>query len=103
MTNRENGNTRTGALREIQKLSRSKFEHIKKLPEFDSILYKFRQFNKQEKQTLSFTHISKTGNHMYNKNPSQKRVITCALLPSFKFKVLIVLRTTRSQCVIEES
>ena len=64
MTTRGNGNTRSEALRGIQKLSRSKFEHNKKLPEFDSILYKCRQFNKQEKRTLSFTHISKTGNHI---------------------------------------
>ena len=76
MTTRGNGNTRSEALRGIQKLSRSKFEHNKKLPEFDSILYKCRQFNKQEKRTLSFTHISKTGNHMYNRNPSKN-----ALLP----------------------
>ena len=40
-------------------------------------LEEFIQFNKQEKQTLSFTHISKTGDHMYNRNPSQKHVITC--------------------------
>ena len=77
MTTRGNGNTRSEALHGIQKMSRSKFEHNKKLSEFDIILYKCRQFNKQKKRTLSFNHVSKTGSHMYKGNPSQKRVTTC--------------------------
>ena len=64
MTTRGNGNTRSEVLHGIQKLSRSKFE-------FDSTLYKCRQFNKQKKWTLSFNQVSKTGNHMYNRNLSQ--------------------------------
>ena len=47
-----NGNTRSEALHGIQKLSRSKFEHSKKSSKFDNILDKWRQFNKQKKQTL---------------------------------------------------
>ena len=38
---------------------------IKKLLEFDSILYKCRQFKEQKNRTLSFIHVSKTGNHIY--------------------------------------
>ena len=49
MTTRVNGNTRSEALHGIQNLS--EFERNKKLPEFDSILCKCRQFNKQKKQT----------------------------------------------------
>ena len=60
MTTRGNGNTRSEALHGIQKMSRSKLEHNKKLSEFDSILYKCRQFNKQKKRTLSFRHVSRT-------------------------------------------
>ena len=51
MTTRGNGNTRSEALHGIQFLSRSEFERNKKLLEFDSILYKYRQFNKQKKRT----------------------------------------------------
>ena len=76
MTTQGNENTRSEAFHGIQKLSRSKFEYNKKLSEFDSILYKCKQYNKQKKQTLSFHHVSKTGNHLYNRNPSQKRVNT---------------------------
>ena len=54
MTTRGNGNTKSEALHGIQKFSRSKFQHNKKLSEFDSILYKCRQFDKQKKRTLTF-------------------------------------------------
>ena len=77
MTTRGNVNTRSEVLHGIQKLSKSKFEHNKKLQEFDSILYKCRQVNKQEKRTLLFNHVSKTGNHTYSRYPSQKPIITC--------------------------
>ena len=90
-----------------QKLSRSEVEHNKKLSEFDSILYKCRQFNKQKKRTLSFNRVSNTGNHMHNRNSSPERVTTfprmrhyLLIIASFKFKVLIVLRTTTNHCVI---
>ena len=31
----------------------------------------------KKERTLSFNHVSKTGNHMYKGNPSQERVTTC--------------------------
>ena len=77
MSTQGNGNTRSEAPLGIEKLSRSEFEHNKKLSEFDSILYKCRQFNKQKKRTLSFNRVSNTGNHMHNRNPSPERVTTC--------------------------
>ena len=75
MSTQGNGNTRSEAPLGIEKLSRSEFEHNKKLSEFDSILYKCRQFNKQKKRTLSFNCVSNTGNHMHNRNP--ERATTC--------------------------